>query len=196
MKAKRILLLTMSVLAITTLGSCRGGRRGRGSTSGADVTSNTDGGQTVIPGGSSQSGGSSQGGTSQGGGSSVTPSSYTMASVAADIGSAMSATLEYDSDYNSYGGAWDMGEDGQTYTDTKAAQSVLKPVVDELATYMPSYLTKSSEHYYTTSEDYWEDSSGDTVYEAIYSVSSVEVSVIGYVYDSALVGQIAVYEVQ
>lgn len=186
----------MSVLAITTLGSCRGGRRGRGSTSGADVTSNTDGGQTVIPGGSSQSGGSSQGGTSQGGGSSVTPSSYTMASVAADIGSAMSATLEYDSDYNSYGGAWDMGEDGQTYTDTKAAQSVLKPVVDELATYMPSYLTKSSEHYYTTSEDYWEDSSGDTVYEAIYSVSSVEVSVIGYVYDSALVGQIAVYEVQ
>ena len=104
MKTKRILLLTMSVLAITTLGSCRGGRRGRGSTSGADITSNTGGGQTVIPGGSSQSGGSSQGGSSQGGGTSQS-GSYTAQSIATELGNIFNTDV-YDDTQHSYTGCY------------------------------------------------------------------------------------------
>ena len=49
MKAKRLLMLTMSILAVATLGSCRrGGRGGSSATSGGQDTSSTTGGH-IIP---------------------------------------------------------------------------------------------------------------------------------------------------
>lgn len=135
MKAKRILLLTMSVLAITTLGSCRGGRRGRGSTSGADVTSNTGGGQTVIPGGSSQSGGSSQGGTSQGGGTSQS-GSYTAQSIANALGSIFSAEV-YDCSDQGYVGCYALYD-----LHSEIAQGQNQACFEATVAKFPSYLVE------------------------------------------------------
>ena len=135
-------------------------------------------------------GGSGEGGEGgEGGGSSDT----SLSEAAAEIGEAIGAELEWDSDYSCYGAAFDMGDEGQTYSDTKAAESVLKPVAEELASAMPSGYTQTSAHYYTSSEDYWEDESGDTVYQIVFEKSEIEVEIISYCYNDALVGAIYVY---
>ena len=62
MKAKRLLMLTMSILAVATLGSCRrGGRGGSSATSGGQDTSSTTSGH-IIP---STTGGTTSGSSSQ-----------------------------------------------------------------------------------------------------------------------------------
>lgn len=171
MKAKRILFLTMSVLAITTLGSCRGGRRGRGSTSGADVTSNTGGGQTVIPGGSSQSGGSSQGGSSQGGSSQVAPT--TAQGIANALGSIFNIEV-YDLSSSGYDGCYGLYD-----LHSEIAQGQDQACYEATIAKFPSYLVLLQAPAAGTFDD------GITYYGGFYGLSdeSILVEVTAY-YDN------------
>lgn len=197
MKMKKFMMVAMSALLITTLGACRGGRGGRGSGTSGDDSQSSDSSSGLKPKPGSSSGASSAG-KSDSGSSTV----KSIEDVVADINAAFKDDLgqdllSYDSTDEMYEGAIDYSQSGQSYTNTKAPQSTLQPVVEDMKTYMPSYLVSAgSDHYWTTSEDFWEDGSGDTVYEAIYATSDggVAVSLIGYVYNSKLLGQIGVYE--
>ena len=76
------------------------------------------------------------------------------------------------------------------------SESVLSPAAESLATYyMPEYLTVVGAQYYDTTDDYWEDGSGDTVYGIYLDVEDVEVEVIAYCYNDSLVGAIYVYSI-
>lgn len=153
---------------------------------------------------SSSSGGSSSGGSSSSGSSSSSSSSsgggetsYTLDGVAADINAAFSSILGGSDllEYNATDSRWEGGANVGSGTDPQSAESVLKPIVDLFVSYMPTYLTKVYSHFWTSEEDYWEDESGDTVYEEAYDTpkSEVEVDIIGYCYNSKLIGQVLVY---
>ncbi len=162
---------------------------------------------------SSQGGGNtstSQGGgatsTSQGGGGNTSTSGggetgYTIAEVVSMINSAFSSVisddlLEYNSTYDYYSGALDFSEDGVDYSNTQPAESVVKPVVQTLASYIPSSLGSGSYHFWTSSEDYWEDDSGDTVAQIAYESvpgGACFVELIGYCYNGYLIGAVSVF---
>ena len=127
--------------------------------------------------------------------------SYTIAGVVNDINAAFASIiggdlLEYDADEEGYAGALNFSDDGVDYSDTKAAESVLKPVVETLEYYMPEYLVLSEEKYYAEEDDYWGDESGDTAYDMILVTPdlSVGVELYSYCYNGMLIGAIFVFE--
>lgn len=207
------LLLCASTLALA--GCNLGGSSGKKSSK--KKSSSTETSQVS---GSSQAGGSSatstsQGGgggggatsTSQGGGGNTSTSgggetTYTVDQVVSMINSAFSSViggdnlLEYNSTYNYYTGGLNFSEDGEDYSNPQAAESVLKPVVDTLVSYIPTAFGSYSYHYWTSAEDYWEDESGDTVSQAAYESvpgGACSVEVIGYCYNGNLLGVVSVF---
>lgn len=115
----------------------------------------------------------------------------TVESVVADLEEAFG--MQFEDETTHYALYLDCGEEGVTYSDTKAGESVLKPVTDALLLYMPDYLELAYSHFYTTEEDYWDDDSGDTAYSVELEVDEVTVELIGYVYNGSLCGQVCVY---
>lgn len=112
------------------------------------------------------------------------------------INEALDDTLTYDSDNGTYAKAYNVGESGVTYSDTKADESVLKPAADVLVSYLPESLGDPTYKFYTTADDYWGDGSGDTVAEYTYSEITGDtgsVVVVGYVYKDCLVAQITYF---
>ena len=112
------------------------------------------------------------------------------------INEALDDTLTYDSDNGTYAKAYNVGESGVTYSDTKAGESVLKPAADVLVSYLPESLGDPTYKFYTTADDYWGDGSGDTV--AAYTYSEItgdtgSVVVVGYVYQNCLVAQVTYF---
>ncbi len=139
----------------------------------------------------SSSDSSSSGSPSSG---SSTSTSYTLTQIVklvndtfkADLGEDL---LEYDSSKGYYAGELDFSVDGEDYSNTKPAESVLTPVVDYMKEVLPSELGKSGYHFWTTAEDYWEDNSGDTVAELYYEEipgGLAEVDILVYCYEESL----------
>lgn len=204
------LLLCASTLALA--GCNLGGSSGKKSSK--KKSSSTETSQVS---GSSQAGGSSATSTSQGGGSSATSTSqgggntstsgggettYTVDQVVSMINSAFSSViggsdlLTYNSTYKYYTGGIDFSEEGEDYSNTQAAESVLKPVVDILVSYIPTAFGSYTYHYWTSAEDYWEDESGDTVSQAAYESvpgGACSVEVISYCYNGSLNGVVSVF---
>lgn len=116
---------------------------------------------------------------------------YTAEMVATDIGTALGVTLTNKETY--YGGAFNFSQEGVDYSNTQAEEEVLKPVVTTLKSFMPEYLTLVGEKYFTSEEDFWGDSSGDTAYYALLGVNEVQVELISYCYNNSLIGQISVH---
>lgn len=83
--------------------------------------------------------------------------------------------------------------DPTTYPDT-AEESVLKPVVKLLMTWMPAYLGEGSEYFWNGvgDDDYWGD--GSTIYTCDYANEdeSVEIQLQSYCYNGVLGGYIIV----
>ena len=189
MKTKRFITILLAGLAITTLAACRGGR-GRGSdssTSEAEPSSSGLAPTAVNPTSSTTS-------------SSTT---YTLKGVVDDINAIFNELigedlLAYNSQYKVYNGGLDLSEDGEDYSNTKASQDVLQPAAEFLDSYLPEYLLLADEHYYASSEDYWEDGTGDTVYEIalVTPDEAIVVDIITYCYEDSLIGQILVYEAE
>lgn len=86
--------------------------------------------------------------------------------------------------------------EGSDLTNPQAPEDLLVIPVSILYSVMPEYLSVVDAHYWTSEEDYWEDESGDTVYSVVLATPRIEVGVklIGYVYNSALVGQYSVFD--
>ena len=209
------LLLCASTLALAgcNLGgsSSKKTKKKSSSTETSQVSgSSQDGGSSN----SSQGGGNtstSQGGgatsTSQGGGGNTSTSgggetTYTVDQVVSMINSAFSSAiggsdlLEYNSTYKYYTGGINFSEEGEDYSNPQAAESVLKPVVDLLVSYIPTAFGSYSYHYWTSAEDYWEDESGDTVSQAAYESvpgGACDVEVISYCYNGNLLGVVSVF---
>lgn len=212
MKKLSVLSLLMCVGSLALAGCNLGGSSGKKSSK--KKSSSTETSQVS---GSSQAGGSSATSTSQGGGSSATSTSqgggntstsgggettYTVDQVVSMINSAFSSViggsdlLTYNSTYKYYTGGIDFSEEGEDYSNTQAAESVLKPVVDILVSYIPTAFGSYTYHYWTSAEDYWEDESGDTVSQAAYESvpgGACSVEVISYCYNGSLNGVVSVF---
>ena len=193
------LLLCASTLA---LAGCNLG----GSSSKKSSKKKSSSTETSQVSGSSQAGGSSATSTSQGGGNTSSSgggeTTYTVDQVVSMINSAFSSVigggdlLEFNSTYNYYTGGINLSEDGEDYSNPQAAESVLKPVVDMLVSYIPTAFGSYTYHYWTSAEDYWEDESGDTVSQAAYESvpgGACSVEVISYCYNSNLLGVVSVF---
>jgi len=178
-------------------GSSKSGSTGgtsKSSSGGSSKSSSSSGKTSSSSGKTSSSSGGGSSSTSSGGGE----TGYTLDSVAADINAAFSSVVEEGGDllqYNSSKGYWFGGLYLDEETDTQAPQATLQPAVEFMAAYMPTYLTKVYTHFWTSDEDYWEDESGDTVYEEAYQTpgSEVIVDILGYCYEGYLNGDVYVY---
>ena len=83
---------------------------------------------------------------------------------------------------------------GVDYSDTKPASGVLFPVVSDLYSKMPEYLTLYEFRYYATGDDYWGDNSGDTVFRGYLKVDQVSVLLLSYCYNDCLMGEVTISE--
>ena len=184
MKTKRLLMLTMSVLAVATLGSCRGrgGRGGSSATSGEQATSSTTGGH-IIP----TTGGTTGGNT----GTSSSTATHTCKSVIIDICKILfeeddpKSDLE-DSNNYSY---WDNG-DGTYGTGVSFGsydESYLESAVESVAEEIPTYLVSQGD----PEADTWSD--GSNGYFQLFLVDEVAVQVGSYVDSGTLGTQIDVF---
>ena len=178
MKAKRLLMLTMSILAVATLGSCRrGGRGGSSATSGGQDTSSTTGGH-IIP--------STTGGTTS------SPSAHTNKSVIIDICKILfeendpKSDVESPSDYC----YWDNG-DGSYGTGVSFGsydESYLLSAVESVAEDLPTYLVSQGDPV----ADTWND--GSNGYFQFFIVDNTAVQVGSYVDSGTLGAQIDVFD--
>ena len=205
------LLLCASTLALAgcNLGGSSGKKSSKkksSSTETSQVSGSSQAGGSSATSSSQQGGGSSATSTSQGGGNTSTSgggeTTYTVDQVVSMINSAFSSAigggnlLEFNSTYNYYTGGLNLSEDGVDYSNPQAAESVLKPVVDMLVSYIPTEFGSYTYHYWTSAEDYWEDESGDTVSQAAYESvpgGACSVEVISYCYNSNLLGVVSVF---
>lgn len=146
---------------------------------------------------SENSGSGNNGNNSNASNGSAASSAKSYNDVVSDINSAFSITMEYNNDgYYEY--AFDMSEDGGDYSNTQAGEALLKPGAQAIAAEMPSYLGTGSGKFWTSSEDYWEDGSNDTVYQIVFEGSNstfqADVEIVSYYYSNAFVGQIVVWQ--
>ena len=196
MKSFAKLFLLLPLAFSMSLAGCKETKKSSSTTS--DPTSSE-----VVP-GSSEGGSTSQGSsTSEGEPSSSEPEeiSYSVEQVVADINSTFSSLiggdlLSYNSTYGYYSGGLYFDEEGEDYSNTQAEESVLEPVLETYAYYLPEYLGTPSYHFWTSEEDYWEDESGDTVAEIYYGEipgGLAEVDVVSYCYNNHLIGVVYVY---
>ena len=127
--------------------------------------------------------------------------SYSLEKVVEDINTTFAGLgiedfLEYDSDYEVYSGGV-LFDEGDSYASGAQEESVLKSGVLTLAQYMPSYLGKATYQFWSGEDDYWEDSSGDTVAQQYYDEvpgGKVAVELICYAYNSRLIGSVSVFD--
>ena len=153
----------------------------------------------LLSGGKSNSGNSSNTSTTSQSTNTSSSSSnaITIEQVAADIGTSLGDELEYDSTYGYYNIGYDLSEDGQDYSNTQAGASLLSPYAEFIADFMPDYLGEGQAYFWESSDDYWEDSSGDTVYQIVYSGSAdtfeADVEIISYFYDNKALAQVTVW---
>lgn len=120
---------------------------------------------------------------------------HSLAEVEADIAGALSKAVGQTTSFEDTGHGYDAiwltlsAADAETYIDT-AAQEVIAPAVNTLYNFMPDYLTVAAVHFYTVEEDFWGD--GSTTYVAVLTNEdeTVEIDIVGYCYNSKLVGAI------
>ena len=120
---------------------------------------------------------------------------HSLAEVEADIAGALSEavrqTISFEDTEHGYDaiGLTLSEADAETYIDA-AAQEVIAPAVNTLYNFTPDYLTVAASHFFTVEEDFWGD--GSTTYVAILvnEDETVEIDIVGYCYNSQLVGEI------
>lgn len=120
---------------------------------------------------------------------------HSLAEVEADIAGALSEAAGKTISFKDSGHGYDsiglaLSEaDAETYIDT-ATQEVIAPAVNTLYNFTPDYLTVAASHFFTAEEDFWGD--GSTTYIVILTNEdeTVEIDIVGYCYESQLVGEI------